>query len=125
MLRPGEGVLERPWERMEWTGLVTPNQAQLAVADSVVEFLVGPFGQAPTYCRVDLVRGPDNRPVILEIEVVDPLLSFDLAPVIGRPASKSSPPPIVETPWPDGALISHLLTTARRSAATSPVALGR
>ncbi len=62
MLRPGEGVLERPWERMEWTGLVTPNQAQVAVADSVVEFLVGRFGQAPTYCRVDLVRGPGKGP---------------------------------------------------------------
>ncbi len=124
MLRPGEGVLERPWERMEWTGLVTPNQAQVAVADSVVEFLVGRFGQAPTYCRVDLVRGParardpgnrGRRPFV----VIRP------GSVIGRPASKSSPLPIVEPPWPHGALISHLLMTTRRSAATCPVALGR
>lgn len=54
----------------------TPHTAdadQLAVAAAAVEHVTGRFG-VPTYARVDLVRGDDGRPCVLELELAEPSL---------------------------------------------------
>jgi O-ureido-D-serine cyclo-ligase len=37
-------------------------------------------GEAPLYARVDLLRGAEGQPVVLELELVEPSLFFDCAP---------------------------------------------
>jgi hypothetical protein len=37
-------------------------------------------GVDPVYGRVDLIRGPHGRPLVLELELIDPYLSLDLDP---------------------------------------------
>jgi hypothetical protein len=78
-LRTGEGVLERPWERMAWSGLEEPTGAQLAVAELTMRSVLNRFGEPPVYGRVDLVKGPTSW-LVLEVELVDPYLSLDLKP---------------------------------------------
>jgi hypothetical protein len=80
-LRTGEGVVERPWERMAWSGLAAPNSDQLAVAEQTVTSVAEHLGCVPVYGRVDLINGQAGEPLVLEVEVVDPYLSFDMAPV--------------------------------------------
>jgi hypothetical protein len=75
----GEGVVERPWERMAWGGVATPTAAEMAVARRTIEVLADRFDGPPAYCRVDLVPGPDG-PLILEVELIDPYLSLDVVP---------------------------------------------
>jgi len=62
--------------------LVTPGSAseeQVELAHLVVEDIVSRFG-VPAYVRVDLVPGPDGKPVVLEIEAVEPCLYLDTSP---------------------------------------------
>jgi hypothetical protein len=79
-LRTGGGVVERAWERMAWAGLVTPSTKQLAVADLVVAFISARFERPPAYSRVDLISGPGGDPLVLEVELIDPILSLDMEP---------------------------------------------
>ena len=79
-LRPGEGVVDRPWERMAWGGLVAPSPDQLAVAELTVRVVAEQVGSVPVYGRVDLVGGPAGEPLVLEVELIDPYLSFDMEP---------------------------------------------
>jgi len=53
--------------------------AQVELAHLVVEHIIGRFG-VPAYVRVDLVPGADGKPVVLEIEAVEPCLYLDTAP---------------------------------------------
>jgi hypothetical protein len=56
--------------------LVSPSSAtaaQTALADAVHREISERFG-APLYARVDMVRGPDDEPVLLELEVIEPSL---------------------------------------------------
>ena len=71
-----------PAEVMFDDDLVTAGEAdgaQLALADEVVFELQRRFGPL-LYQRVDLVPGPDGRPVVMEIEAVEPCLYLDTAP---------------------------------------------
>ena len=79
-LTPGRGVIERPWEQMAWAGVATPTVVQLQEADRVVAEVARLTGSVPAYARVDLLNGDDKRPLLLEVEVVDPYLSLDLVP---------------------------------------------
>lgn len=81
MLRLGESVTERPWERMAWAGLATPNADQLAVAERTVTFIAERLSCELVYGRVDLVNGPAGEPLVLEVEVIDPYLSLDMEPL--------------------------------------------
>jgi hypothetical protein len=47
--------------------------AELALADRVLSEVSERFG-APLYARVDLLSGPEGRPVLLELEVIEPAL---------------------------------------------------
>ncbi len=51
----------------------TPDADQLEVAHAALAVATERFG-APTYARVDLVRGDDGRPCVLELELVEPSL---------------------------------------------------
>ncbi len=80
-----QGVLEADvgaifglWERQ----VVAPRAAradQLAVAERALRAVrarVGPVA----YARVDVVDGGDGRPVVMEVELIEPTLFLDLAP---------------------------------------------
>ena len=81
VLKRGEGVIDRPWERMSWAGLVMPSPAQLAVAAQTVAFVVDQLGYQLPYGRIDLVTGPEGNPLVLEVELIDPYLSLDIEPL--------------------------------------------
>ena len=58
-------------------GLVTAGEAspaETALARSVLEEVAARFGGMPLYARVDLVRDAGGRPVLLELEAVEPHL---------------------------------------------------
>ena len=81
LLQLGEGVVEQhPWERMAWSGLATPSAEQLAVADTTMAFVSRRFDGPPAYARVDLITGPAGTSLVIEVELIDPYLSLDLAP---------------------------------------------
>jgi hypothetical protein len=77
-LKFGRGVVDRPWERMAWTGLVTPSADQLTIADQTIAFAAERLGAVPVYGRVDLVEDDSGAPRLLELELVDPYLALDL-----------------------------------------------
>jgi len=80
VLRAGEGVVDRPWERMAWTGLVTPTPQQVAVATMTMSVVTDRMVDRPAYGRVDLINGPGGTPLVLEVELIDPYLSLDMEP---------------------------------------------
>jgi hypothetical protein len=47
--------------------------------------------EAPAYGRIDLIAGPRGDPVLLEAEMIDPYLSFDLAPRGGGEFGRCGP----------------------------------
>ena len=57
----------------EGTAGHVPDPAQVAVAQAAVAVVAGRFG-VPTYARVDLVRGDDGEPLVLELELAEPSL---------------------------------------------------
>jgi glutathione synthase/RimK-type ligase-like ATP-grasp enzyme len=79
-LKPGEGVVERPWERMAWSGITTPTPEQLSVAMATTTAMCESLWETPAYARVDLITGREGRSLVLEVEVVDPYLSLDEHP---------------------------------------------
>jgi hypothetical protein len=74
----GEGIVDRPWERMSWAGLVRPSPGQLRVAETTLAFVRDRLGCQLAYARVDLVNDPHDDPLVLEVELVDPYLSLDM-----------------------------------------------
>ena len=63
--------------------LVGPGEAsaaEAALARAVLEELADRFGGMPLYARVDVVRDPAGEPVLLELEVVEPLLYLATSP---------------------------------------------
>ena len=80
VLRTGEGVVERPWERMAWAGLAAPSDLQLKVAEQAMVAISDLMPQRPPYGRVDVLAGTTGDPLVLEVELIDPYLSLDLEP---------------------------------------------
>ena len=80
VLQSGEGVVERPWERMAWAGLATPTSEEFTVAEQAMGVITDLLGQRPVYGRVDLIAGPVGDPLVLEVELIDPYLSLDMEP---------------------------------------------
>jgi hypothetical protein len=58
-----------------------PSPAQLAVAAQTLAFVVDQLGYQLPYARIDLVAGPEGDPLVLEVELIDPYLSLDIAPL--------------------------------------------
>jgi hypothetical protein len=80
VLRCGEGVVDRPWERMAWAGATVPTDCQRQVCQQVMEAIVERVGVVPLYARVDLVSGHQGEPLAMEVELIDPYLSLDTEP---------------------------------------------
>jgi hypothetical protein len=53
---------------------------ELGVAGAIVDALARRFARPPLYARIDLARGSDGSPVLLELEAVEPSLYLGLAP---------------------------------------------
>lgn len=63
--------------------LVGPGEASDAerrLAADVVAHVAERFGESPLYARVDMVPGPDGRPVLLELEAIEPNLYLAITP---------------------------------------------
>ena len=56
-----------------------PSQAQRELADAVISHVSKNF-DVPLYGRVDLLDDPHGKPVILELELVEPSIFFVTAP---------------------------------------------
>ena len=56
-----------------------PSEAELAVAGRVLDAVPGGADRL-LYARVDLIPGPDGDPQLLELELTEPSLFFDVAP---------------------------------------------
>ncbi len=54
------------------------DDAQIAAAQQAIDLVTSRFG-APAYARVDLVRDDDDRPCVLEIELIEPSLFLTYA----------------------------------------------
>ncbi|WP_409331773.1 ATP-grasp domain-containing protein [Trujillonella humicola] len=52
---------------------------QRAIGDDVLAVLRARTGEVPLYARVDLVPGPDGRPLLLELELTEPSLFLGVA----------------------------------------------
>ncbi|MFZ0665694.1 MAG: hypothetical protein WAM97_08055 [Acidimicrobiales bacterium] len=89
VLTAGEGVVERPWERMTWGGVAILDPEQRSVAEATIAAMVEALDEIPTYARIDLISSGDGTSVLLEVEVVDPYLSLDMEPA-GAPRLASA-----------------------------------
>jgi len=70
-------------ERMYDPDLVRASTAQpdeLALAERVLAFVERRFATRPLFARVDLLRGSDGAPILLELEAIEPSLYTDEAP---------------------------------------------
>jgi hypothetical protein len=54
--------------------------AEVAAADSVLGFVAERFGAPPLYARVDLLAADDGRPLLSELELIEPGLYLGTAP---------------------------------------------
>jgi hypothetical protein len=54
--------------------------AERATAESILGFVRQRFGGAPLYARVDLLADEEGRPVLSELELIEPNLYLDTAP---------------------------------------------
>jgi hypothetical protein len=88
-LQVGRGVVDKPWERMAWEGIVTPTAAQMEVADAALAVARRRVGRYPVYGRVDLIDDPIGTPTVLEIELIDPYLSLDMEPAAAARMAKA------------------------------------
>ena len=66
-----------------------PITAELAAAAATT---ITALGRPPSYARVDLVRGGDGQLLLIEVELIEPELWFDLAPRRGDRAGRRRHP---------------------------------
>ena len=84
------------------------SDAEARVAEEALEVVRG-LGDL-LYARIDMAPGPDGRPMIMELELVEPSLFFPqnpaaAAPSLGRsPASRTSPTAAPHPPRPPTSL---------------------
>jgi len=76
LLRPGVGVLERPWEVPTGADPVQPTEAELDFATAALDALQAGFEEPIVYARVDVVSRSREDVVLMEIEAIDPSLSL-------------------------------------------------
>ena len=88
LLAPGEGVVDRLWEKAVSMEVAAPTAAQVGTARDVLAAVGAEVPEALLYARVDLVTGDTGESLLGEVELVDPslLLRF-AAPAAGRLAA--------------------------------------
>lgn len=75
---PRAGLVEDLFAE-ETTAPHVADDEQIAVARNAMDVVTSRFG-VPLYARVDLVRGDDGKPCVLEVELVEPSLFLPQAP---------------------------------------------
>ena len=78
LLWPDAGPVEQLWEH-EVISSRAPRPDQLALAAAALAAARRRTGSDTTYARVDLVDGDDGRPLLIELELVDPVLFLGYA----------------------------------------------
>jgi hypothetical protein len=58
----------------------TAQPDELALAERVLAFVEQRFATRPLIARVDLLRGPEGTPILLELEAIEPSLYTGEAP---------------------------------------------
>jgi hypothetical protein len=85
VLAAEEGVIERLWEKAVPMDVTAPTAAQLDTARDVLAAVQAEVPEALLYARVDLVTGDTGKPLLGEVELVDPSLLLRFAnPAAGR-----------------------------------------
>ncbi len=80
-VREGDGVgAAEVMYDPELVRAASADDAEVAFARRVIDAVTARFGAPPLYARVDMVRGPDGSPVLMELEAVEPDLYLDEAP---------------------------------------------
>lgn len=67
-------------DREQSRGLVEPTEAERALARAALAAVAARGLGEPVYARVDMAEGPDGRPLLMELELVEPALFLDRAP---------------------------------------------
>lgn len=88
VLRPDEVAPVRSTDLMVAEAMYDPELVlsgtyepdELALAERIVDHVTERFEYVPLYARVDMLRGADGAPVLLELEAVEPNLYFDQVP---------------------------------------------
>jgi len=79
-LRLDEGVIDKPWERATFLGICEPSTRQLAVAAAAFAVAARRTHDELLYARIDVIEDGDEEPIVLEVELIDPLLFLTDAP---------------------------------------------
>ena len=79
LLRLGEGVVPELGER-EVISPASPSESQILLAQAALESARRGCGRPPLYSRVDVLGGAADAPVVLELELVDPVLFLRFSP---------------------------------------------
>ena len=80
LLEPGLAAPERPWEKEVWRRDEEPDALERSAAEAAMAAVADKLCGPTLYCRVDLVSGPANDQLVMEIELIDPALGFPAAP---------------------------------------------
>lgn len=88
VLRPDEVAPVRSTDLMVAEAMYDPELVlsgeheadELELAERITSHVAERFGDVPLYARVDMLRGADGTPVLLELEAVEPNLYFDQVP---------------------------------------------
>jgi hypothetical protein len=75
----GLGAAMVMWDE-ELVGSWQASATERELARAVIALLEQRFGTAPLYARVDMLRGPDGAPHLIELEAVEPSLYLATAP---------------------------------------------
>jgi len=97
VLRPDEVAPVRATDLMVAEAMYDPDLVvggtyepdELGLAEEVVSHVTERFGYVPLYARVDMLRGAQGAPVVLELEAVEPNLYFDQAPEAAQRLAKA------------------------------------
>jgi glutathione synthase/RimK-type ligase-like ATP-grasp enzyme len=79
LLTLGEGAVVAMWERTVLSP-GSPNDQEQAFAAEIVTRLRHRFGEDLLFCRIDLIDDSAGRPIVLEVELIEPCLFFTEVP---------------------------------------------
>jgi hypothetical protein len=80
LLDAGEGVIERPWEKVVPMTPMVPTSAQLGLAHDVLAAVQADVSLPLLYARVDVLTSSTGQLLLGEIELIDPSLLLRFVP---------------------------------------------
>lgn len=79
-MRDGEVAAAEVMFDPDLVGPCEADAAEQETAERVVAAVERRFGSVPLYARVDMVRGAEGEPVLMELEAIEPNFYFETAP---------------------------------------------